>query len=73
MCVCVCACVCVCVCVCVCACACACVCVCVGVCVCAEYQKIYSRLGVKIMDRGESFYQPLMPLVVKDLEAKGGH
>ena len=37
-----------------------------------ELAKIYKRLGVTIIDRGESFYQPLMPEIVKDLEAKGG-
>ena len=36
-----------------------------------EFSKIYKRLGVTLIDRGESFYQPLMPDVVKDLEAKG--
>ena len=37
----------------------------------AEFQKIYDRLGVTIIERGESFYQPMMPVVVKDLEEKG--
>ena len=46
-------------------------CVCVIVCVLAEFQKIYDRLGVTIIERGESFYQPMMPVVVKDLEEKG--
>ena len=36
-----------------------------------EFQRIYDRLGVTIIERGESFYQPLMPIVVKDLEEKG--
>ena len=36
-----------------------------------EFSKIYKKLGVTIIDRGESFYQPMMPDVVKDLEAKG--
>ena len=36
-----------------------------------EFQKIYDRLGVTIVERGESFYQPIMPGVVKDLEEKG--
>ena len=36
-----------------------------------DFSKIYKRLGVTIINRGESFYQPLMPDVVKDLEAKG--
>ena len=33
-------------------------------------KKLYKSLGVKLIERGESFYQPLMPQVVKDLEAK---
>ena len=36
----------------------------------AEFSKLYESLGVKIIERGESFYQPLMPQLVKDLEAK---
>ena len=44
---------------------------CVCVCVIAEFQKIYDRLGVTIVERGESFYQPIMPGVVQDLEEKG--
>ena len=32
---------------------------------------MYDRLGVTIIERGESFYQPLMPGIVKDLESKG--
>ena len=36
-----------------------------------EFQVIYDRLGVTIIERGESFYQPIMPAVVKDLEDKG--
>ncbi|XP_062513588.1 arginine--tRNA ligase, cytoplasmic-like isoform X2 [Corticium candelabrum] len=36
-----------------------------------EFDKIYDRLDIKIVERGESFYQPLMPGVVKDLEEKG--
>lgn len=35
-----------------------------------EFQSLYDRLGVTIIERGESFYQPLMPEVIKDLEAK---
>ena len=35
-----------------------------------EFSKLYESLGVRITERGESFYQPLMPQVVKDLEAK---
>lgn len=36
-----------------------------------ENDLTYQRLGVTIIDRGESFYQPLMPLVVEDMENKG--
>ena len=47
------------------------VCTLVCVCVCAGNQEVYNRLGVTIIERGESFYQPLMPDVVRDLEGKG--
>ncbi|HHP7245147.1 MAG TPA: arginine--tRNA ligase [Elainellaceae cyanobacterium] len=33
-----------------------------------EFQKIYDRLDIEITERGESFYNPLLPSVVKDLE-----
>lgn len=36
-----------------------------------ELNLIYDRLGVSIIERGESFYQPLMPGIVTDMEAKG--
>ena len=36
-----------------------------------EYENIYQRLGIKIIERGESFYQSMMQDVVKNLEAKG--
>ena len=36
----------------------------------AEFSKIYDRLGVTIVERGESFYQPMMAAVVKELEEK---
>ena len=39
--------------------------------ICLEFDNIYKRLDIKIVERGESFYQPLMPGVVADLEAKG--
>ena len=32
---------------------------------------MYQRLGVKIVDRGESFYQELMKDVVRELDDKG--
>lgn len=36
-----------------------------------EFQKIYTRLDICLTERGESFYNPLLPEVVKDLEAQG--
>ena len=36
-----------------------------------DFQQIYDRLGVTIIERGESYYQPVMPDIVNDLEAKG--
>lgn len=36
-----------------------------------EFQVIYDLLGVKLTERGESFYNPLLPDVVGELEAKG--
>ena len=36
-----------------------------------EFEKIYERLGVTIVDRGESFYQERMKDIVKELEEKG--
>lgn len=36
-----------------------------------EFQKVYDRLDIKIIDRGESFYQDRMDLVVKDLKDQG--
>lgn len=35
------------------------------------YQQIYDLLGVKLTERGESFYNSMLPEVVADLEAKG--
>jgi arginyl-tRNA synthetase len=35
------------------------------------YQQIYDLLDIKITERGESFYNPVLPDVVADLEAKG--
>lgn len=35
-----------------------------------EFQKIYDRLDVQLTERGESFYNPLLADVVKDLEAQ---
>ncbi|XP_015605733.1 probable arginine--tRNA ligase, cytoplasmic isoform X2 [Cephus cinctus] len=36
-----------------------------------DFQKLYERLDVKIIERGESFYQKHMETIVKDLESKG--
>lgn len=36
-----------------------------------EFQKIYDRLDIKIIDRGESFYHDRMPVVVNILKEKG--
>jgi arginyl-tRNA synthetase len=35
------------------------------------YQEIYELLDVKLINRGESFYNPLLPQIVADLEEKG--
>lgn len=36
-----------------------------------EFQKIYDILDVTLTERGESFYNPLLPAVVEDLAATG--
>ncbi|MEM8638743.1 MAG: arginine--tRNA ligase [Cyanobacteria bacterium P01_G01_bin.54] len=36
-----------------------------------EFQTIYDRLDIQISERGESFYNPLLPGVVELLESKG--
>ncbi|MEM9816717.1 MAG: arginine--tRNA ligase [Cyanobacteria bacterium P01_D01_bin.6] len=36
-----------------------------------EFQKIYDRLDIEVTERGESFYNPLLPEVVEDLQAQG--
>ena len=36
-----------------------------------EFQKVYDRLDIKIVERGESFYQDRMVAVVSDLSKKG--
>ena len=35
------------------------------------FQKIYDELDVTLIERGESFYNYLMPEIVKELEEKG--
>jgi arginyl-tRNA synthetase len=37
----------------------------------AEFQVIYDLLDIKVQQRGESFYNPLLPEVVEDLEKAG--
>ena len=36
-----------------------------------EFQKIYDRLDISLVERGESFYQDRMEDVVKDMEKRG--
>lgn len=36
-----------------------------------EFQVIYDLLNVRVIERGESFYNPLLPGVVEDLEKSG--
>lgn len=36
-----------------------------------EFQKIYDRLDIKLIERGESFYQSRMIAIIKELEEKG--
>ncbi|MFN3926296.1 MAG: arginine--tRNA ligase [Pseudanabaenaceae cyanobacterium] len=36
-----------------------------------EFQKIYELLDIKLIERGESFYNPYLPAVVADLEKLG--
>ncbi|WP_375473327.1 arginine--tRNA ligase [uncultured Nostoc sp.] len=36
-----------------------------------EFQIIYELLDIKLIERGESFYNPLLPRVVEDLEKSG--
>jgi arginyl-tRNA synthetase len=36
-----------------------------------EFQKIYDRLGIGLIERGESFYNPFLASVVEDLDAAG--
>lgn len=35
-----------------------------------EFDKLYTRLDIKIIERGESFYQKRMESIVKELESK---
>ena len=36
-----------------------------------EFQAIYDRLGIKIIERGESFYNKMIPSVLEELETGG--
>jgi len=36
-----------------------------------EFQRIYDLLNIRLVERGESFYNPLLPAVVEDLERSG--
>ena len=36
-----------------------------------EFQQIYNRLAIALTERGESFYNPLLPAVVRDLREVG--
>jgi arginyl-tRNA synthetase len=36
-----------------------------------EFQQIYDRLNIRLSERGESFYNPLLEQVVSDLDATG--
>ncbi|XP_006632005.1 arginine--tRNA ligase, cytoplasmic [Lepisosteus oculatus] len=36
-----------------------------------EFQKVYDCLGIKLIERGESYYQDMMTDVVKEFEEKG--
>lgn len=35
------------------------------------YQEIYDILDIKLVERGESFYNPMLPEIIKDLDQKG--
>lgn len=35
------------------------------------YQEIYDILDIRLQERGESFYNPVLPLLIQDLEKKG--
>lgn len=36
-----------------------------------EFQSIYDILGINVLERGESFYNPMLENIVKELEEKG--
>lgn len=35
-----------------------------------EFKKVYDRLGVTIVERGESYYHKMMPNIVQELDDK---
>jgi len=37
----------------------------------ADFQKIYDRLDITLIERGESFYQKRMERIVEELESNG--
>jgi len=36
-----------------------------------EFEKIYKRLGVTLVEQGESFYNPMLPKIVDLLKGMG--
>ena len=41
-------------------------------CFCMQgYQAVYARLGVRLEERGESFYNPMLPGLVQELMEQG--
>ena len=36
-----------------------------------EFNKVYTRLDIKLNDFGESFYNPMLPGIIKEMEDKG--
>ena len=47
------------------------ICVCLCVWCCVEFDRLYQALGVTLQERGESYYNNLMPEMVQELERKG--
>ena len=48
-----------------------CACVCARVLLWVEFERLYQILGVTIHERGESFYNKMMPEMVQELKRKG--
>lgn len=36
-----------------------------------NYERVYQRLGIKLEEKGESFYNPYIPAVLEELDSKG--